>query len=58
MMPFLKRVAEPVVRLTTMHDQKHEPVFNDFAGHLGRAVIERTVKDRPRVVTFPVRVAK
>ncbi len=58
MMPFLKRVAEPVVRLTTVHEHNHAPVFHAFAEHLGRAVIEKSVKDRPRVVSFPLRVAK
>jgi len=58
MVEFLKRAAVPVVRLTTVHDVDHEATFADFAKNVGRVVVERRVRDEPRVVSFPLSSAR
>ncbi|GAB5376173.1 MAG: hypothetical protein AcusKO_26350 [Acuticoccus sp.] len=57
MVAFLKRAAQPLVRLTTVEDVDHERVFRAFAHNVGRALVERRVREEPRVVSFPRRRA-
>lgn len=55
MAQFLKRAVEPLVRLTTVHEVDHEATFGAFARNVGRALVERRVREEPRVVSFPMR---
>mgnify|MGYP000097224942 CR=1 FL=1 len=57
MVAFLKHAARPLVRLTTAHEVNHEATFRAFAQNVGRALVERRVREEPRVVSFPRRRA-
>ena len=52
MVGWLRHVAQPVVRLTTMHEVEHEKVFEEFAQLTAQAALEERVKHEPRVVSF------
>lgn len=56
MVTLIKRVAAPLVRLTTMTDVDHEKTFATFAGHLARAVVEEKARREPRIVSLRQRV--
>ncbi|MEM9221501.1 MAG: hypothetical protein AAGB11_03745 [Pseudomonadota bacterium] len=58
MVAFLKRTVAPVIRLTTVQDVDHDETFYAFAQNVGRVVMERRVRDEPRVVSFPWRIAR
>lgn len=53
----LKRAVTPVIRLTTVEAVAHEATFEEFARKLGCAVVENSIRDMPRVVSFPQRRA-
>ena len=57
MVDILRRVAAPVLRLTTVREVDHHRTFGAFARHLGRALVERRVREEPRIVSFPRRRA-
>lgn len=52
MVNLIKRVAAPIVRLTSVDDVKHEAVFEAFADHVARVVVNERVRQEPRVVSF------
>lgn len=49
---FIRRVRQPLLRLTTVVDAKHEGVFDEFAKIVEQAVLEERVRREPRVVSF------
>lgn len=49
---WIKRVARPVLRLTTVQDIEHQTVFEEFAKIVEQAALEERVKHEPRVVSF------
>jgi hypothetical protein len=46
------KAVQPLLRLTTVVDAKHEAVFREFAAIVEQAVLEERVKREPRVVSF------
>lgn len=55
MVRWIRHVAEPVIRLTTMHKVDHQSVFEDFAKTVERTALEERVRNEPRVVSFRLR---
>lgn len=58
MVAFFKRAGEPLLRFTTVQRVEHEAAFRKFAQNVGRAAMERRVRDEPRVVSFPMRAVR
>ena len=54
----MRRVTAPVLRFTSVERVDHEPTFEAFAAHLGRKLVDERVRDNPRVVSLPLRVAR
>ena len=52
MIGWMKRVTQPVVRLTTVQHVPHTAVFDEFAKIVEQAALEERVKHEPRVVSF------
>ncbi len=52
MVGWVRRAAQPLVRLTTVHKVEHEAVFETFARVAQRAALEERVKHEPRVISF------
>ena len=57
-MNVLRHAVAPVIRLATVHDVSHGPVFEAFAQHLGRALVDERVRNEPRVVSFRARAVR
>lgn len=51
-MQFFKRTMAPLLRVTTMQDVPHEPVFQSFVQNVGRALVDECVRREPRIVLF------
>jgi hypothetical protein len=49
---FVRRMTAPLMRLTTVVEVNHEPVFAHFAKIVEQAVLEERVRREPRVVSF------
>lgn len=58
MVGFLKRNARSLLRLSTVREVNHHAVFRQFADNVGRAIVDRRVRDEPRVVSFPWRALR
>jgi hypothetical protein len=56
MLGLIKRVAMPIVRLTTVNEVEYRKTFETFAGHLARAVVEEKARREPRIVSLRSRV--
>ncbi|UOM33825.1 hypothetical protein [Acuticoccus sp. I52.16.1] len=52
MVGWVRRAAQPLVRLTTVQKIEHEAVFDAFAGIVQRAALEERVRREPRVISF------
>ncbi|MCF3934464.1 hypothetical protein L1787_13725 [Acuticoccus sp. M5D2P5] len=52
MVEMMRRMAEPVVRFTSVRKVEHERVFDVFADNLARTIVERRAHEKPRIVSL------
>ncbi|WP_420392560.1 hypothetical protein [Acuticoccus sp.] len=52
MTEWLRRIGQPLLRLTTVQKVDHTSVFEEFAQIVERAALEERVRNEPRVVCF------
>ncbi|WP_157961777.1 hypothetical protein [Acuticoccus kandeliae] len=58
MVEMMRRIAAPVVRLSTVREVGHGEVFDAFADNLAGVLVERRARDEPRVVSLRARGAR
>jgi hypothetical protein len=58
MIKLMRRMAEPVVRLTSVEHVDHGPTFETFAEQLATRVVGDRARGEPRVVALVSRILR
>lgn len=58
MFRLIRRMAEPVVRLTSVEKVDHRRTFEDFAERLAERIVGERGRDEPRVVNLLQRLVR